>query len=163
MKQDDTVGSRSNNVLAYIAGFLDGDGSLMLQIKKRKDGNKSTNRFMITICFYQDSRHAKPLLWIQKMLGIGYVSHRNDGMSELRINGFRQAENILTCLLPFIKFKKIQAKKVLESSKLLQKSNLKTGDLKKLVRNILAIQSENYATRKKKTEIELLTRLGLTP
>ena len=26
------------------------------------------------------------------MLGIGYVSHRNDGMSELRINGFKQVE-----------------------------------------------------------------------
>ena len=30
---------------AYIAGFLDGDGSLMLQIKKRKDG-KIGIRFM---------------------------------------------------------------------------------------------------------------------
>jgi len=32
------VGSQSKTNLAYIAGFLDGDGSLMLQIKKRKDG-----------------------------------------------------------------------------------------------------------------------------
>ena len=48
------MGSRSNIYLAYIAGFLDGDGSLMLQIKKRKDGNRSKFRFMPTICFYQD-------------------------------------------------------------------------------------------------------------
>jgi hypothetical protein len=44
------VGSRSKITLAYIAGFLDGDGSLMLQIKKRKDGTKSSIRFMPTIC-----------------------------------------------------------------------------------------------------------------
>ncbi len=50
------MGSRSKTNLAYIAGFLDGDGSLMLQVKKRKDGNVGI-RFMATICFYQDSRH----------------------------------------------------------------------------------------------------------
>ena len=39
---------------------------LMLQIKKRKDG-KSKIRFMLTICFYQDTRHEKPLYWIQNI------------------------------------------------------------------------------------------------
>ena len=103
------MGSRSKLDLAYIAGFLDGDGSLMLQIKKRRDGKKKW-RFMATICFYQDSRHDEPLSWIRKILGIGYLSKRNDGMSELRINGFKQIRNILEKLLPFIKFKREQAK-----------------------------------------------------
>ena len=35
-RKDNTVGSRSNIDLAYIAGFLDGDGSIMLQKKKKK-------------------------------------------------------------------------------------------------------------------------------
>ena len=39
------MGSRSKINLSYIAGFLDGDGSLMLQIKKRKDG-RLKRRFM---------------------------------------------------------------------------------------------------------------------
>ena len=69
--KDNTVGSRSKIDLAYIAGFLDGDGSLMLQIKKRTDG-KNKFRFMATICFYQDARHEKNLYWIRKILGIGY-------------------------------------------------------------------------------------------
>ena len=88
------MGSQSKISLSYIAGFLDGDGSLMLQIKKRKDG-KLKRRFMCTICFYQDSRHEKSLYWIRKVLGIGYVSRRNDGMTELRINGFKQTKEIL--------------------------------------------------------------------
>jgi intein/homing endonuclease len=92
------VGSRSKIEKeierAYIAGFLDGDGSLMLQIKKRHD-SKSKFRFMVTICFYQDTRHAKDLNWIKKVLGIGYISKRNDGMSELRINGYDSVKNIL--------------------------------------------------------------------
>ena len=157
------MGSQSKNNLAYIAGFLDGDGSLMIQIKKRKDGNKSSRRFMLTICFYQDSRHEKSLFWIREILGIGFMSKRNDGMTELRINGFKQIEQILRNLLPFIKFKKIQAEAIIKSSVLLQKGKLKNSDLLKLVDNILIVQSENYVTRKKKTKNDLLKILGLTP
>ena len=157
------MGSRSKTNLAYIAGFLDGDGSLMLQIKKRKDGNKTKNRFMVTMCFYQDSRHEKPLFWIRNVIGIGYISRRNDGITELRVNGYKQIERLLTDLLPFIKFKKRQAKTLLKSSKLLQKRKLKELDLRKLVSNILEIQKENYIARRKRTKEELLKVLGLIP
>jgi len=118
---------------------------------------------MVTICFYQDSRHEKPLHWIRDILNIGYISRRNDGITELRINGYKQIQRILQNLLPFIKFKKIQAKILLDSAKLLQKSKLAKKELKRLVNNILKIQSENYVTKRKKTEKELLKILGLTP
>ena len=159
------MGSRSNIDLAYIAGFLDGDGSLMLQIKKRADG-KSKIRFMATICFYQDTRHNKDLSWIRKTLGIGYLSDRNDGMSELRINGFVQIQEILLDLIPYIKFKKIQAKGLLASCKILSSTKLNMlnrKQLTKLVDLILVIQNENYVTKKKKTRSELFRILGLTP
>jgi hypothetical protein len=79
------VGSRSKTNYAYIAGFLDGDGSLMLQVKKRKDGKRRW-RFMASIVFYQDSRHDKSLYWIRDVLNIGYISKRKDRITELRIN-----------------------------------------------------------------------------
>ena len=157
------MGSRSKVSLAYIAGFLDGDGSLMFQIKKRKDGNKSRNRFMLTICFYQDSRHETPLFWIRDILNIGYISRRNDGISELRINGYKQVKEILEDLYPFIKFKRIQAKLLIESACILQKKEYKERDLRTLAKNIIRIQNENYRTRKKRTEKEILKTLDLTP
>ena len=153
------MGSRSNNDFAYIAGFLDGDGSLMLQIKKRRDGNKKW-RFMATICFYQDSRHELPLAWIRDVLGIGYLSKRNDGMSELRINGFAQVRDILKKLMPFIRFKKEQAKALYYAVGILTK---KPQSLNELVDCILKIQEHNYITKKKKTRKELYTMLDLTP
>ena len=79
------MGSRFNLNYAYIAGFLDGDGSLMLQLKLRSDSNQGV-RFMATICFYQDTRHEHPLLWMQEILECGYLSRRRDGMTELEIN-----------------------------------------------------------------------------
>jgi hypothetical protein len=162
--KDNTVGSQSKVNLAYIAGFLDGDGSLMLQIKKRKDG-KSKRRFMCTICFYQDSRHEKSLYWIRKILGIGYLSRRNDGMSELRINGFKQVRDIIKDLLPFIRFKRVQAKSMLKAADLLTKKigKLSKNDLLKLINYIITIQDNNYVTKRKKSKKDLLTILGLTP
>ena len=159
------MGSRSNTDLAYIAGFLDGDGSLMLQIKKRKDG-KVKIRFMATICFYQDTRHEKTLHWIREILGIGYISRRADGMSELRINGYIQVRDILKKLLPYIRFKAIQAKSLLEATEILSSAKfrmLEKRQLLLLVKLALRMQQENYVTKKKKTREELLTALGLTP
>ena len=151
--------------LAYIAGFLDGDGSLMLQIKKRRDG-KSKIRFMSTICFYQDTRHEDSLLWIQQVLGIGYISRRKDSMTELRINGFDRVLKILTDLQPYVRFKKVQVEAVIKACKILKKANLKklsNKQLLQLVELILIIQAQNYVTRRKKTREELITILGLTP
>ena len=159
------MGSRSKISLSYIAGFLDGDGSLMFQIKKRKDG-KLKRRFMCTICFYQDSRHEKSLYWIRKILGIGYISHRNDGMTELRINGFKQTKNILENLIPFIRFKKDQARALYNAANLLNRKkgkSLDKKDLLKLVDFIMTIQNNNYITRKKKTKEDILKILDLTP
>ncbi|OGF81201.1 hypothetical protein A2930_00380 [Candidatus Giovannonibacteria bacterium RIFCSPLOWO2_01_FULL_45_34] len=137
----------------------------MLQIKKRSDSKKGW-RFMSTICFYQDSRHDKPLSWIKKILGIGYLSKRNDGMTELRINGYRQIHDILKILLPFIQFKRVQAEALLKASALLAKKSLVGFSLEerqKLLNWILIIQSNNYASRTKTTKEILEKVLDLTP
>ena len=159
------MGSRSKINLAYIAGFLDGDGSLMLQIRKRKDGNKKW-RFMCTICFYQDTRHDKPLYWIRKILDIGYISKRKDNITELRINGFKQVRDIIKSLTPFIKFKRIQARVVYKAACLLsnrKNNSLTKRELLKLVDYILLIQNENYVAKRKKDKKELTKILDLTP
>ena len=121
---------------------------------------------MCTICFYQDSRHEKSLYWIRKIFGIGYISRRNDGMTELRINGFKQVEEILRNLIPFIRFKKEQAKALYNATKLLNQKDsrlLNKKDLLKLANFIITIQENNYITRKKKTKADILKILGLTP
>jgi hypothetical protein len=160
-----TVGSRSKTDLAYIAGFLDGDGSLMLQLKRRSD-TKLRWRFVCTICLYQDTRHEEPLLWMQQTLGVGYISRRNDGITELRINGLQQTRNIISELLPYLRFKRRQAVVILRAAELLSSTKparLTKEHLTTLVDYMLVVQSENYVTKKKKTREEALLFLGLTP
>ena len=121
---------------------------------------------MATICFYQDTRHEGTLYWIHEILGIGYVSRRNDGISELRINGYKQIRRILKQLLPYIRFKKKQAEALYKASLLLSGRtiyDLNIRELKTLVQLILMIQNENYITRNKRTKDELYKALDLTP
>ncbi len=107
MSKDNTVGrSSQREKLAYIAGFLDGDGSIMLQLRKNTSGK--VIRIKTVICIYQDFRHIRELEWMQKILG-GYVYTRNDNISELRIEGFAKVLSILILLKPFLRFKKKQA------------------------------------------------------
>lgn len=160
------MGSQTHSEdLAYISGFLDGDGSLMLQIKKRKD-SKLGWRFMFTICFYQDSRHEKPLYWIRKRLHIGYISRRNDHITELRINGYEQVKRILCDLLPFIRFKRKQAMAIERAAGILSKKPtplLTRKNRLHIAQCILTVQHENYTTRQKKTKSEIMRILDLTP
>ena len=121
---------------------------------------------MCTICFYQDSRHETGLFWIKKILGIGYLSRRNDGMSELRINGVAQIKNILKQLLPYIRFKKQQAVALYKAADILESKTIAQftqSELKEIISCIVIIQNNNYVTRKKKTATELFKVLGLTP
>ncbi len=137
----------------------------MLQVKKRADSTKGV-RFMATMCLYQDSRHDAPLSWIRTRLGCGYVSKRNDGMTELRVNGFSQVRETLETLQPYFRFKKKQAKLLVQACKLLEKQTLRTmkpKDIRKIVDLLLLIQNENYMSKRRKTREELHQILGLTP
>ncbi|OGG87782.1 hypothetical protein A2592_02010 [Candidatus Kaiserbacteria bacterium RIFOXYD1_FULL_42_15] len=159
------MGSRSKTDLAYIAGFLDGDGSLMLQVKLRSDTSRGV-RFMATLCLYQDTRHEEPLLWIRKVLGIGYISHRKDGMTELRVNGFASIQEVLVKLRPFIRFKIVQADALLHACALLKLkkiSELCEQELRTLVDLVFVIRNSNYKSNATLSKEVLLNRLGLTP
>ena len=121
---------------------------------------------MATICFYQDTRHESPLLWIRDVFNIGYISRRKDGMSELIINGYKRVGIILNELFPYFRFKKIQSQALLNACRILSSkkfSKLSKKEIETLVNLVIIIQNENYITKKKKTKKELLKILGLTP
>lgn len=137
----------------------------MLQIKKRSDTKRGI-RFMATICLYQDTRHEKPLHWMKEVLGIGYVSQRSDGMSELRINGFIRVRDTLNALLPYIRFKRVQAEALIRACTLLSEvkfSQLTDEHLRELIELMLTVQNENYSAHRTQTRSTLGEKLGLTP
>lgn len=121
---------------------------------------------MATICLYQDSRHEKPLSWMRMRLNCGYVSRRNDGMTELRINGFAQVRECLETLLPYLRFKKLQAGMLIKACRTLEEKTIRAmarRELREIVALLLQIQNENYASKRRRTSEDLYKILGLTP
>lgn len=149
-----TVGSQQKikiQDVAYIAGFLDGDGSIMAQIKRRSDAPRGW-RIMMTICLYQDTRHKDSLFWIRQVFGIGYLSDRNDHMTELRVNGFKEVERILIMLQPFIKFKKQQVilmLRILSRLRVKRIVELSREERLAIADDIISLRKENYQSHQR--------------
>ena len=100
--------------LHYLAGFLDGDGSIMAQIVK-DNSYKYGHNIRVTVCFYQKTKRHWFLLKLKKLLGKEWkIKKRNDGMSELYITGFKPVKNLLVTLQPYFRLKPRLSKLVLE-------------------------------------------------
>ena len=130
---------------AYIAGFFDGDGSVRIQLQPRKNSNLGY-RIRTILSFAQKTEHGEGLIWIRKKLGIGYIYSRNDGMDELKVEGFESVERILKILLPFVQFKKEQVKLVLKALKILK---VKPNAILEVSEISDKLSEINYATTKK--------------
>jgi hypothetical protein len=102
-----------NSQIAWLAGFVDGDGSINAQIVFRSD-YKLRYQVRVTLTLFQSTRRHHILLYIQKLLRSGVVRKRNDGMSEFCITGAKQLKEALLLLLPHLKLKKRQATLVLQ-------------------------------------------------
>ncbi len=119
----------SNEELAYIAGFFDGDGCLMAQLVRRKDYIYGY-QVRVSLVFYQKQSHQQILAWLKSKLKIGYIRQRNDGMAEYTIVGLNEVRQILTLLQPYLRLKKVLAGKVLKLIEVYPKKM----DPKKLIR-----------------------------
>ncbi len=98
--------------LSYIAGFLDGDGCIMLQLIRRKD-YKLGYEIRASVIFYQKQKNKYFLTWLKNQLKLGYLRDRNDGMSEYTIVGVKPVQQILQKIAPFLILKKEHCKVVL--------------------------------------------------
>lgn len=103
---------------------------------------------------------------MREVLGIGYITNRNDGMTELRINGFTSVKAVLLELKPYLRFKKVQVNALVQACTILEAKKigeLSTKELCTLVDLVFVIKTQNYKSHATLTKEVLLHRLGLTP
>lgn len=91
----------------------------MLQIKPRL-GVRYGFRIYATVCLYQNSAHIDELRQIQKQWQKGYLSKRNDGIAELRIDGYEGVESMLRELQEYVRFKRRQITLMFEAIQILK-------------------------------------------
>ncbi len=107
-------------ILAYIAGFLDGDGSIFFQLVKRK-GYVYGYQIRSSVAFYQKTENKQILEWLKSTLMVGYIRHRKTGMSDYTIVEPYEVKRILKLLQPYVRLKGEQVRLSFEILERLQR------------------------------------------
>lgn len=138
--------------LAYVAGFLDGDGCIMLQLVFRHDYVLGY-QIRASVVFYQKQQNRQFLEWLKEQLLDGYVRNRNDGMSEYTIVGFGPVSNLLGQLIPFLRLKREQAKIALYVAKRMPGTGRKVTPklLLELAKEVDKFMALNYSKKRTNT------------
>ncbi len=144
----------NSHTQAYLAGFFDGDGSVMIQLRERKEC-KFLFRVKTLVILYQDTRYISILKDIQSILGCGYVYERNDHMSELRIEGHEHVFQFLTAVRPYVRFKVQQVTYMLQALKLLQKK-YSLQDFLEICDLADQVSASNYSSKRRKYTAEFV-------
>lgn len=98
---------------SYIAGFLDGDGSIFAQIVPGI-AYKYNFRIRVSIGFYQHKSKHWFMLKLKKLLKFGVLRIRKDNVSELVITGVGPVEQVLLQLKDHLILKKKNVSLVLK-------------------------------------------------
>jgi len=154
------VGSRQIISDEYIAGFLDGDGSIVATLEKYKS-SKFPYRVRLKLNFTQHIRHRKFIKYIYLALNkVGAIREaKKHNMVELVIQERRQLKQVLVRLSPYLVLKKKQAEialailEFLSKNKKHQPSILSNREYTRILRNVCKIRSLNSNTGGKRMNL----------
>lgn len=132
---------------AYIAGFLDGDGSIYVRAKPNP-----TYRYGFQVAPYvvlfQSAKDKENFIAMCAMIGYGRMRERNDGILEYVINKIDDITEFLECVKPFAILKRKQIAlmlTIIESKKKVENER----DFEALLKLIDSYRELNYSKTRK--------------
>lgn len=133
---------------AYLAGFLDGDGSIYVRLKPN-----STYKFGFQVApyivFFQSNKQKQNFNKVCSIIDCGYMRERKDGILEYTINRKNEIIKFLKFISPYLILKQKQAKLMTD---ILDKKNKVENkkDFNELAKLIDQFRKLNYSTKRKK-------------
>ena len=132
---------------AYLAGFLDGDGSIYVQAKLN-----STYKFGFQIApyivFFQSNQSKRNFVKVCSLINLGYLRERNDGILEYIIGKSNNIRKFIKDVKKFLILKQEQADliiSILDDKEKIKNKNQFNGLLKKIDR----FRELNYSKKRK--------------
>ena len=102
---------------AYIAGFLDGDGSIYVQAKKN-DTYRYGYQVAPAIVFFQSAKSEKLFTEFYEFLKLGSMRKRKDGVMEITVGRMAEILQLIEIVKPYTRLKRKQLElleKILEA------------------------------------------------
>jgi hypothetical protein len=139
---------------SYIAGFLDGDGSIHFQLVKQKE-YRFGFYIRASVSFSQSTSARQGLDTIQTLLGgDGYIRDRGTGMSDLVITSRPILLRILQEVEPYVIFKQHHVRRALELLPQLERVKDPQVFLH-LAREVGAFATLNYSKTKRNSAVDV--------
>jgi intein-encoded DNA endonuclease-like protein len=98
---------------AYIAGFLDGDGSIHFQLVRQQQYRYGFY-VRLSVSFHQHQTGREGLEWLKGQLEVGYIRNRAGQMSDYVITSRPAIRILLNRIEAYVVFKRRQVRQALE-------------------------------------------------
>ena len=133
---------------AYLAGFLDGDGSIYIRLKPN-----STYRYGFQVApyivFFQSQKSEENFKKICSLVNLGYLRRRNDGILEYIIGKQEAILKFLEMIKPYVILKEKQVVLMIEIID--KKKSIKNqADFSKLTQLVDRFRELNYSKKRKR-------------
>ena len=140
--------SLSTTKKAYIAGFLDGDGSIYVRAKPNTSYRYG---FQIApyVVLFQSQKDQENFTKLCEIIGYGCMRIRKDGILEYTINKIDDIKDFLESIYPFVILKKKQVElmfQIIEKKKKIENED----DFKVLLELVDSYRELNYSKKRKK-------------
>ena len=137
--------------LAYLAGFIDGDGSIYVRLKPN-DSYRYGFQIAPYIILFQSKKDEANFKRICDMLNCGYLRKRKDGILEYTIGRKDEILDLIKNIKPYLILKQRQANLLEEIFKL--KASVKNKqDFSKLIDLINSFAEINYSKKRIKHKL----------
>ena len=136
----------SSKFQAYLAGFLDGDGSIYVRAKPNTS-YKYGYQIAPYVAFFQSSTSETFLDMVSK-IGYGKLRLRRDGIHEFTINKQEEIKDFLEKVSPYLILKQKQARLMIEILSFKASISSKE-DFAKLLKLIDSFRELNYSKKRK--------------
>ena len=138
----------SSTQKAYLAGFLDGDGSIYVRVKPNPT-YKYGFQIAPSIILFQSAQDKVNFFKVCTPIGLGYMRERRDGILEYTINRKDAILKFLQLVQPYAVMKSEQIKLMIRIFKLKERVHAKK-DFEKLVKMIDKFRELNYSKKRKR-------------
>ena len=131
---------------AYIAGFLDGDGSIYVQAKKN-DTYRYGYQVAPAIVFFQSAKSEKLFTEFHEFLNLGSMRKRNDGVMEITVGRMAELLQLIEIVKPYTRFKRRQLE-LLENILVAKEAVEDQKSFSNLLRLIDGYRNLNYSKKR---------------
>ena len=136
---------------AYLAGFIDGDGSIYVRLKPN---NTYRYGFQVApyIILFQSAKGEKNFQEVCRLLNCGYLRHRKDGILEYTIGRKEEIMALVKAIKPYLILKRRQAdllEQILKTKSLIKNAE----DFSRLISLIDQFGELNYSRKRIKHKL----------